>query len=182
MPCPYNLALMFPGPWWKIAVRFEVGAPDGIAGGGDEFGIADIGDILGPEGTAAQAQAALLWRAIAFVVITLGAAAHQVVPLAGAAAVLGQHVIDSQRDIARAAVLAGVFIPGKNGFARHPQHRRGPAHVVVQPHHGGHLHADPLGVEHLGVALHHVRFPQIKQTQGTAHVGHVQRLVVVIED
>ena len=119
-PCvaPLCWSLVIPRRRWQIPVRFQVGAPHRVGGGGEEFGVADVGDVLGAEGAAAEAQAAFLRGAVALEVIALGAAAHQVAPLARAAAVLGDHVVDGERGGARAAVLADVLVARRWPCAR----------------------------------------------------------------
>ncbi len=143
----------------------------------------DEHEVVGSHRFAQHSHLRLFGGTVTFAVIAFDTGSYKVLPRFFSRLRFGHHVVDGERYITPAAVLATVTIPTKYVLARKNDFLVRNLDVDTEPHNAWERHAHGYGAHPLALmCFDEFRFPEIQQHDRFLHIANRHRLIILIED
>lgn len=143
----------------------------------------DEHEVVGSHRFSQHSHLRLFGSPVALAVIAFDARGHEIFPGIFSRLRFGHHVVDGQRHITPAAVLAPVTVSTKNVLAGKNDFLIGDLDIDAEPDDAWKRHAHGNGTHTLTLmCLDEFRFPKVQQHDRFLHIANRHRLIILIED
>lgn len=144
--------------------------------------MADEHDMIGPNRPPQKRHQRISWRAVAFAIVAVDARTHEVFPRVASPPSLRYDMVNGQRDVCSATVLASMAVTTEDIFSRKDDLLERDTDVHTQAHNTRIRHPGCDGTKESAIACSdQLRFAEIQKDDRLSNVADRQRLIVVVQ-